>query len=248
MSDFNFGSVDDQDKELGAKAGSYSKFGLNSNVRFSKLAYEPNGGAGKTPLDTFDIIVMIGEREQRRRLFPVSGDLYVKGEEAPQGPDHPDYKATFEAQTKQILAVIVHAIKATGVTQEAINNAFKVPAGSFAEWCKVATSLVPADFASKPIDVFLQYQHKISDGQKMTYPEVPKNMKGGYFLVPHVAPQGTWTATPDNGGLKYVDDQGAEHPFTRNENFMKSTKGTQQGGEVANTTSLENTSAKPTTW
>ena len=259
-----FGSINDQDESLKGKSGGGS-FGLNESVNITKLEYNPNAGKDNGPGDAVDITVLVGEKEFRRRMYDVTRIFDNSGNQMTDEND-PEYIKKYNENMTQTMAVIVHAVKATGVTQQQIDAAVGAGVGSFAEWAKAVTSLVPADMDKRPVDFFAEYQWKIAADNDKTYLEVPKNMKGGYFLVPAVPPQGgqwteerQWEATDSNGitkthkGLRYVDGNGNVHPFTRSDNYMESPKGYQQidGQENSAQTALNNASpvdAKKSSW
>ena len=220
-----FGTVNDNDDSLKSKVG--GAFGLNPGVFFTKVAYNANAGKDGAAADAIDINIKIGDREYNNRIYSVTGDLYNSKNDL-VSPDGEGYNALYNSEIKQRMAVVIHAVKATGVTQDMLNTALATELPDFASWAKVVCALIPADYTTRPIDAFLQYQWAIKDGQDRTFLEMAKNMKGGRFMCPAVAPAGSWTAVSDENGLRYVDEKGAEHPFTRSANFMKSPKAYQQ--------------------
>lgn len=234
---FVFGVVNDEDESLKGKSGG-GKFGLNVG-NLVKIEFLDDAGKDKSPGNAVDIWFKVGEREYRRRLYETTGELYGK-KNTRVAPGEDGYAELYNADMTQKMAVINHAVKAVGVTGEQIAKVLATPATNFTEWCQKVLSLVPADFATKPVDGFLEYQWEIAEDQDRTYPELPKNMKGGAFLKPHVKPVGEWkeeltwtTGTGDDvenhEGLRYVDNGGNVHPFDRSKDFMESAKGTPQG-------------------
>jgi len=228
-----FGSINDQDDSLRGKSGSVN-FGLNQGF-LTKIEYNPNAGADGAAADAVDITFMAGEKELRRRIYDVTR-VYDKNGNQMTDESNPVYIKNYNQNIAQAMAVIIHAIKATGVTQQQIDAALANPPDNFAAWARMVTALVPNGFETKPIDAFLEYQWNISDGQDRTFLELPKNMKGGRFLCPSVAgdwiPEHQWTETEDGKtiqrkGLRYVSE-GNVHPFVRNQNFMESNKAIQQ--------------------
>jgi hypothetical protein len=216
-----FGTVNDNDNTLKSKVGGV--FGLNPSVNFTRIAYNANAGKDGSAGNAVDINIKIGDREYNNRIYDVTGDLYDSKNNL-IGPDNPEYAALYKAEMKQKMAVVIHAIKATGVTQETINTALATPQANFAAWANVVCALLPVDYTTRPIDAFLQYQWNIKEGQERTFLELAKNMKGGYFFCPADVSVGEWTAINDANGLRYIDGANKEHPFTRNANFMKSPK------------------------
>jgi len=239
-----FGYVDDNDESLKSKSG--GKFGLNQGF-ITKLEYNPNAGADGAAADAVDITVQIGEKEFRNRVYDVTR-VYKDGEQIEK--DNPDYAALYGAEIKQKMAVVIHSIKATGVTEEQLKTALATPPADFKGWASIVCALVPADASTRPVDVFLEYQWNIKEGQDRTYLEIPKNMKGGRFLCPSVTPVGAFTAVTDNG-LKYVDNANNEHPFDRSQNYMESNKANLQteGDEADNGGGIPSTqSADKANW
>ena len=96
---------------------------------------------------------------------------------------------------------------------------------SFKTLVEAYQSLLPSDYATKPLDVFLQYQWVIKGDNDKTYLELPKNMKDGYWICP--AQVGNFTEKREDG-LTYVNEQGINHPFERKAYFLESPKAYQQ--------------------
>jgi hypothetical protein len=251
-----FGYVSDNDESLQTKTG--GRFGLNQAF-ITVFEYNPTAGADGAAADAVDITVMVEQKEFRRRIYDITGDLYNKNNEK-VSPDQEGYAELYNAELKQRMAVVTHAAKALGVTDDQIKTALATPPSSFAAWAKIMTSLPSDNFRTKPVDVFLEWEWQIGEGNTQTFLILAKNMKGGRFLCPHVKPQGAWTAKNEKG-LTYVDAAGNEHPFTRSEDYMKSNKAKQQkegqedapsGGMNNNTDDLpfkENgAAAKKSTW
>ena len=219
-----WGFQNDNDDSLKSKQG--GKFGLN-NANITKFEYNGNAGKDESPADAIDITVAIGDKEYRTRIYDITGDLF-KGDNK-ISPDEPGYVELYNSEKKQREAVVIHTVKAFGVTEDQIKNALQTGnVVDFKSWAIAMCSLKGADFATKPVDVFLEYQWTIGDSNDRTYLVLPKNMKGGRFLAPHVAPVGTWEEVIDDNGLRYVDSAKNEHPFDRSKNYMDSNKAIQQ--------------------
>jgi len=219
-----WGFQNDNDESLKSKQG--GKFGLN-NAFITKFEYNPNAGKDESPADAIDITVSVGDKEFRTRIYDITGELF-KGDNK-IGPDEPGYNELYNAEKAQKEAVIIHTVKAFGVTEDQIRAGLQ--AGNvvdFKSWAIAMCGLKGADFASKPVDVFLEWQWSIGDDNDRTYLQLPKNMKGGRFLAPHVAPTGKWEEVIDADGLRYVDSAQNEHPFSRSSNYMESNKAKQQ--------------------
>lgn len=224
---FVFGVVNDEDDSLKSKAAG-GKFGLNTGV-ISKLEFLSTAGKDNGPGNAVDIWFLLGEREYRRRIYETTGQLFGK-KDVRLNPGEEGYDDLYRVDMTQKMAVINHALKAVGVTQEAISKVLASGATDFTDWCNKVLSLVPAGFQNKPVDAFLEYQWEIAEDQDKTYVELPKNMKGGAFLKSSVIPVGgTWTEVRNDKGLHYVDSAGNIHPFDRDIAFMESNKAIQQG-------------------
>jgi hypothetical protein len=243
--DFVFGTVNDTDESLKGKSGG-GKFGLNHG-NITKIEFTATAGKDSGPGNAVDIWVQIGEREYRRRLYETTTGLYGKKNVLIE-PGQEGYAELYVEDMKQKMAVIVHAVKAIGVTQAQIDTIFTTPATSFTDWATKITSLVPAEFQKKPVDIFLEYQWEIGEDQDKTYPELPKNMKGGRFLDSSVAPVGKWNEVRDEKGLHYKDDAGNIHPFDRSLAFMESNKGIQQGNVATTNAAFSNPTTANQAW
>lgn len=217
MSVFNYVSDDTSPKEGGGK------FGLNHGF-ITALEYNPNAGANNSPADAVDITVTVKGKEFRSRVYDVTKSLYDNNNQLIQ-PDEPTYKDLYDKEIKERLKVIVHSIKSLGVTEDQLKESLKTPPETFKEWAQIVCSLVTD--MSNPVDVFLEYQWEIKGENDKTYLQLPRNMKGGRFLCPAVKPVGKWQESLTDG-LKYFDNDGNIHPFTRNTNYMESNKAIQQ--------------------
>jgi hypothetical protein len=251
-----FGYQDDQDESLKSKDFSYGVFGLNQRVLMTKCDYNPNGGANGTESDCLDISFKVGEGEVNQRWFPITRVFY-KGEELTDTTSS-EYIAAYNEQMKHFKAVMTHYLKAFN-TEETIKGAFKTPPSNFVEYFKLVSRLMSQGIANKILlDLFLQYQWNIGENATQTYLEIPKNLKDGAFLTPHMKPVGewkeehNWIEKDEKGfsismeGLRYVDDAGNVHRFKRNKNFMESNKAKKQTRTPVNMST--DSSAKAATW
>lgn len=257
-----FGAIDDTDDSLQSKQG--GKFGLNTGF-FTKLAFNANAGKDGSAGNAVDIEVMIGDKEFRRRIYDVTR-VYDKDGNQVTDVNSPEFINGYNESMTQNMAVIIHAIKATGVSQQQINTALATPPANFVDWANTILALVPADYTAKPIDIFLEYQWQIADDQDRTYLQLPKNMKGGYFLSASVSGDfkevNTWTEVNQKtneeevkNGLAYKDASDTIHPIKKSQSFMESPKAYQQidGQDNAAQNAVNNavpqgTNAKASTW
>lgn len=236
MEKMGFGYIDDNDSSLQSKAG--GRFGLNTGF-ITVLEYNPTAGADGAAADAIDITVMVEQKEFRRRIYDITGPLFNSNDEQVE-PGEDGYTELYNARLKQNMAVITHVVKATGVTDDQIKAALATPPADFASWAKIMCSLPSDDAKTKPVDVFLEWEWQIGEGNTQTFLQLPKNMKGGRFICPSVANQGGWKEVRDEKGLRYVDAANAEHPFTRSADFINGPKGNQQkeGEEGADNSGL----------
>jgi len=233
-----YGYVDDQDLSLRSPEGGQAKFGLNTG-HIEKMAYNPNAGKGGTPMEALEIHANVDGRAYKRLLFPVDRAFDAKGNVITDERD-PLYQKKVLEGTRQNSALAHHVAKAVGVTDAQIRKALTTPPASFRDWAEKIIALLPQDYGLRPVDIFLEYQWAPREGQDRTWPEFPRNLKGGSVCVPAVAPVGsweeqrTWTETVNGRsvemqGLRYVDRAGNIHPFARTKTFMESNKGKAQG-------------------
>jgi hypothetical protein len=229
-----YGFTSDSDESLKTKTG--ASFGANfGNSVIAKFAYNENvAKAGDEPREAIEIIIKVGDREFKDWINPMTPGKPIFGANGTTltDPTLPEYIKKFNDEIAQQRGQVTHYLKALNVTEEALAAAFTLPVTSFKDYATRICSLLPVGYENKPVDLFLEYQWnfgKKQDGSlhDKTYPTLPKNMKGGYFIVP--AQPGVWVEKRnEDGSLCYVNSNGAKHPFERDANFMKSNKGTQQ--------------------
>lgn len=256
----NLWSIDDNDQSLASKGGSSNlKFGLNENVRIKSITFNPNVGKDGAPANGVDIVVDYGGTEIRRRMFEVSRLQPIKKGNNDIAPGTPGFEEAWQENTKQANAVVIHAVKALGVPQDKINAVMSSsPIQGYADWAQRLLSLLPVGYENIPVDSFLEYQWAIGSNQNRTFLEIPKNMKGGRFFAPYVAPVGAWTEqrewTDEKGvaikGLRYVDTAGNVHTFTRDQRYMESNKAIQQinGSSTTQGSAIAGQTPSASTW
>lgn len=237
MSDekLGFGYYDDTSDDLKSKGG--GKFGLNSPAFCTKMELNKNAGKDGSLADAIDITIQIVDREYNQRIYPVTRVYNKAGDE--MKPEDAGYVAAYNAEWSQKNAVLIHLLKCYR-TEEEIKTALNVPLSSFVDFAEVICGLLPTNSKEIPLDVFLEWQWTINDNQDRTFLQLPKNMKGGYFIVKQQVANGAWKEIRTEKGLKYMDANNAEHPFMRDANYMDSNKGHQQvEGEEAATAILQ---------
>jgi hypothetical protein len=226
-----YGFVSDSDESLKTKSG--ARFGGNFGVAtLAKFAYSPNvAKEGQEAREAIEIEIKVGDRSYKEWINPVNRVVDKNNAEITDKTSS-EYIAGYNTLVVQQNATVTHYLKAVGVTEEAMKAAFINPVTSFADYSTRICALLPMGYNSKPLDLFLEYQWnfgKKQDGtmNDKTYPTLPKNMKGGYFIIP--AQPGVWSEKrAEDGSLSYENSNGQKHPFERDANFMSGNKGTQQ--------------------
>lgn len=218
-------------------------FGLNAGVTYLKeFKWIPNGGKDGAEQEALEIIFTINGEDKGHRQFPVT-EAFIKNsptKEKTTDPNHVDFKKA-KAALSGLITHIAKAFMDEATFKSGISRGF----ASFHEYCDVVAALLPTDFNTRPLDIFLQYQYNIGKNQNKTYLEIPKNMKNGYWLWP--AQAGNWTEkrldkftddTPD--ALFYYDadvaitknakgeDQYKLHPISKSGYFLNSNNAVQQ--------------------
>lgn len=243
---FNFANVSDENENLQSKQG--GKFGLNTECHFTTIEFITNAGKDETEGEAVDLNIQVGDREYRRRIYNPEGMNMFDSNSNTVEPGQNGYDKLLNTAMSHATAMIVHAIKAVGVTQEQINaKVTQTQPTTFAAFAQTVISLLPADYKSRPVDVFLQYQWFISDGQTMTFLELPKNMKQKYWVVPSI-PGVEWKEIRDVNGLIYVDDKGNKHKIEKTASFLDSNFAKQQNLEAAPAGNIGNSNGVKSDW
>lgn len=219
--------LSDEDKSLkGAGAG--LKFGLNTG-KLEKFELNPNSGKDGEPANAMDIVIKIGEKEVKQKIFETTKVFGKNGEIT--DTESPEYQKAYAEDVKTKKGLLTHYMKIY-ISEEVLTAKFKEASPkNFVDLFKFAQSAVEAGIkkaGDNTVDVFLQYQWQISVGQTMTFLELPKNLKDGAFICKTIKPEGKWTEVIDEDGLHYVDDKNNIHRFKRSKDYLASPKGTQQ--------------------
>lgn len=218
-----YGYADDN-----VKTGPSYNFGLNAGVTFlKKFEWIPNGGKDGAEQEALDIVFTINGTDKSYRMFPVT-KAYDKDQKEVTDPNSEEMKAErmdFNAKITHIL----HCFRDT----DTIKQSFAKKISSFKEFCTIAKGILPQDFNTKPLDIFIHYGWQLKDGAKQTYLEIPKKMKTGKWLTPST-PNAVWkemkVENPNDSlgqALYYINEKATEgqpsiHPFVRNGWFMNS--------------------------
>lgn len=239
-----YGYQDDQQEVASQGSGSIPyHFGGNFGVaRLKKMEWIPNGGKGGAAQEVMDIVFEVDGKDVSYRQFPITRAFDSNGNEV-RDPNSEPMKKAFSSFNANICSII-----ACFVPREVIKAALSRPFSQFQEYCQTVQNLLPPDFASRPLDVFMQYQNKIRGNAKQTYLEFPKDLSNGYWVVAAIAPQAEegqvaeWKevrkTSYDNNtkdALVYVDGKGNFHTFVRSGWFMDSNYAKVQKEDSSNT-------------
>lgn len=212
-----YGYQNSDDVTPGAQGG---KFGLNVGY-VTKFEYNPNAGADGAQQDAIDLTVQVGEREYRKRFFPVT-KVFAKGGGEITDTTSNDYKEAHE-KAVQLLNAELSSIVEAFVEPAQVQQALSVPINTFKDFAQILERLIKSvpNWDKQANDVFLQYQWQPSGENDKTYLQLPGNIKHGTYLVKTLGEGFSEDRTETH--LKYVNaTSGITHPFKRGEWFVKS--------------------------
>lgn len=217
------------------------KFGLNSGAVVTKFEYNPNAGAGGAEGDAIDFTVQIGEKEFRKRFFPVTKVYGSNGEITDTTSE--EYQEAFGKEVALLNATLSSIVKCF-VGEEDIKLALATPINSFKDYAQILERLVKgnSNWDKLKVDVFLSYQWKPSGDNDKTYLELPKNVKHGSFIVKSLG--NGFSKVESEESIKYANSEGITHPFKRSVWFAESEFANQQ--DLGTTTSDMTTASSDT--
>ena len=211
-------------------------FGLNAGKTFlKKFEWIPNGGANGAEQEALEVVFNINGTEKGYRLFPVT-KAYDKNNNEVTDPNSQEMKDAFTDFNAKVTHIL-HCFQDINT----IKASFARPIKNFKEFCQIAMSILPKDYANIPLDIFMVYQYNIKEGQERAYLEIPKTMKYGRWLAASqvgVEWKTNRVENPDNEvseALSYYDVEGSKHPFVRNGWFMNSKFAIQSKSENTDT-------------
>jgi len=244
-----YGYVDDN-----VAVGSSLKFGGNfGRTYMTKFEYTDKAGKNGAAMEGLDIAFKIGGAEKSYRLFPPTKDSKLFGSEKGKegvalefGTD--EWKKAANEATTDVNMRAVHIAKCF-LTKDELEKGLSVEMKTFKDFCAVLMKLLPKNFSEQKLDIFLQWQWKISGDNTKTFLEIPSKLKYGKFLVKAEEPVGEWHEERKDGELHYKDDANNYHTFGRNSWFMESNYATQQkeAGSAEDTMSSATTNQSATT-
>lgn len=235
-----YGYQDSNDLGPGKASG---KFGLNTGAFVTKFEYNPNSGTDGAEGDAIDFTVQIGEREYRRRFFPV-GKVYAKGGGEITDTNSEEYKEALSKEVALLNGTLSHIVTCF-VSEEDIKQALSAPIASFKDYAQVLERLVKStpNWDKTPVDVFLHYQWTIKGDNDKTYLELPKNVKHGIFVTKS---QGAGFSEVEGDSIKYANEAGTTHPFKRSGWYKDSAFANQTSLNTASSQSMAGNSAGST--
>jgi hypothetical protein len=145
-------------------------------------------------------------------IFPPK-KVYFKGQEI-TNPQHPEFRKAITDLKRRIF----HMAKCF-TTEDKLIEAVAVPK-TFGDFIKAVVDTFDDGWQDKDIDVFLQYQWQLREGQERKYLEIPKKTSQGAFMLPSV--------TGDFKEFKVIDDSvtmgGSEVAKVENNKFSHITE------------------------
>jgi hypothetical protein len=227
---FDFNAVNENDSSL-QQSQSNLKFGLNTGT-VKSITFNNQAGKNNTERNAVDITMEVEGIELRTRIFDPSQGELKKGLITVKKGDA-GYETAYKDAMSQAVASVKSTVKSIGLTDEKI-AAVTQGITSFEGWAKKVISILPSSYKTVPVDIFLEYQWSISEGQNRTFLQLPSNLKGGRFICPHV--EGEFKETKnEKGEMIYVSKEGEQHPFIRSKSFMESNKAIKQELKPATT-------------
>lgn len=214
-----YGFTDDN-----VKTGSPFTFGLNSGItKMVKFEWTNKGGKEGAEMEALDIVFEINGKEVKYRQFPIT-KAFEDGKEIID-PTHP----AMVSAINEFNALMTHILTCFVPKEDYVKNLQAQPITSFKMFCEILVGMLPKDYATIPLDIFMQYQYSIKGENTQTFLEIPKNLKHGKFLCRTIPSVGTWKSViqeqPDDklrNALYYKDDEGNVHPFIRTGWYMNS--------------------------
>ena len=213
-------------------------FGLNAGVTtLEKFEWIHNGGKDGAEQEALEIVFKINGTDKSYRKFPVTQG-FDKNNQPVTDPNSTEFREAVQT-FNSVITHILHCF----VNSEVLKAAFNRPIPDFKSFCEIAASVLPKDFKTIKLDIFMQYQWSIRAGQNRTFLEIPNSMKNGKWLCPAQIPQAgangpaEWKevkkdivglADNDANALYYMDGAGNRHPFSRYGRYMKGNLANQQ--------------------
>lgn len=211
------------------------KFGLNPKCTLVSITYNEDcrgeNSTAELPVEACDIVFMIGDKEFLHRIMSPKG-LYV---DSVLSTTPESVKKALTENVVMPIGCILECFVSTSDIAKAFTTTFPKLKFEFKNIINMFANLLPKGFENQLIDLFLQYEGDLREGQTRTYLKIAKNVKQGIFATKHIegefkAVVKTNPSNDDANALLYVREDGVKHRFTRNGWFMKSKFAIQQQG------------------
>lgn len=212
--DFNFKSINDvQASNSNAGGGNYGKFGMNT-AKLEKFEYVDTNGS-----EALQLTFKVGDADYNHRIFP------AKVFDQSLSPGTEEYNKALSRSQEQMQVAVSQVVEAI-VNKEVIVNALNAAKPTtFKEYIQVMERLVKntANWNTKELDLFLNWQRTPGANQNKTFLEVPRqlilNFRNSIFVT--AKQPGTWTEDRGGDKLTYKNERGETHPIQRDAWFMK---------------------------
>lgn len=198
--------------------GKFFHFGLNSEVFLKnfELVTEDNSNYLLLEFENREGAKMNKRYYEVTQVFTKEGTI--------TDPEHEAFKKAIADLSNTITHIML-----AFVDEETLKNALANPINSFTAYIEILKALLPKDYQEQPIDVFMQYQWTLKEGQTSTFLELPRTKRYGSFICRSIEHKGNWKTIAkenpndnDREALYYEDEEGNKHRFTRNGWFMNS--------------------------
>lgn len=212
-----FGYVEQSKPQQG---GNYGKFGLNQNVEFVKFAFNPNGGQGGSAKECIDFHFKVGEQEFRHRFFVLENG-YENNTLKPLSNfiDKELSKRIFNTWQENILNIARCFVSDEDLKKYLVGERV----ANFRAFASTLEQLIKKNpKQTTKLDVFLEWQKKISPNQDKTFLTFAINegqVNDGICVTEHI--EGDFKEIKDDKGLKYVTEDGKEHPISRGAYYFR---------------------------
>jgi len=183
------------------------KFGLNTDIEIKELSFNDEKKYLK-------LVIRHLNSEVQQRKYPIVS-TYVNGQKITD-PQHPE----MVKKAKEFSAWFIHLLNSMQ-DKAVVKNVMDKQFTDFADFIKTGLTLIPEDLSERRFDVFLHYQWNRKPGFKIKFLTIPSNMNQGAWIIPATHKNWVSEITP-KGMLRYKDEDGNIHPFTRSSWFMNS--------------------------
>jgi len=141
-------------------------FGLNKGAVLNSLTYSADcrgeNSTAEMPVEAVDMKFMFGDKEFSHRIMPPKGVYVKKGKDSVLDDSPAGFK---KGLITNVIEPLGHLMEALGVTPAAINAAitplFSGKPLVFSEVVNTFIKLLPKNYATIKLDVFLQYEGSV---------------------------------------------------------------------------------------